>query len=368
MKYPFFYKLVIVPAVTFLVFAIFSAMYLWQISEQHKMGHKLNASKLASAQAHAIQKHLYHALGATYTLSTIIKEYGEVKNFDILADHIISIHKGISSLQMAPQGVVRHIYPLEGNEKAIGHNLLTDPARKDDVVKAIETEALTIAGPFNLIQGGTGVIGRLPVFLTGKDGKKTFWGFTIALIHLQNLLEETGIQNIIDSGFQYKLSRINSTSGKSVVFHQEGNSFSSPPVEFLFDVPNAKWTLALFPKNGWATIPYIYISIFTAILLCLTFSLFTWKIMRNKVELRIKSSNLEQSNRQLQQTLAEIKTLKGILPICSYCKSVRDDSGCWNRLEAYVKKHSDADFSHGICPTCMEKHYPEYNFLNEKKA
>lgn len=54
-----------------------------------------------------------------------------------------------------------------------------------------------------------------------------------------------------------------------------------------------------------------------------------------------------------------IETLRGIVPICSYCKQIRDDKGYWNRVEEYVAKHTEAKFSHSICPSCMEKHYPE---------
>jgi response regulator RpfG family c-di-GMP phosphodiesterase len=64
---------------------------------------------------------------------------------------------------------------------------------------------------------------------------------------------------------------------------------------------------------------------------------------------------------ELHQAMDHIKTLQGILPICSFCKKIRDDEGYWDRVEVYVEKHSDAEFSHGICPECMKIHYPEYN-------
>ncbi len=62
---------------------------------------------------------------------------------------------------------------------------------------------------------------------------------------------------------------------------------------------------------------------------------------------------------KLESALAEVKTLRGILPICSFCKKIRDDDGYWSQVEVYVKDHSDADFTHGICPACMKEHYPE---------
>jgi len=54
-----------------------------------------------------------------------------------------------------------------------------------------------------------------------------------------------------------------------------------------------------------------------------------------------------------------IETLRGIVPICSFCKQIRDDKGYWNQVEAYVAQYTDATFSHGVCPECKEKHYPE---------
>lgn len=64
---------------------------------------------------------------------------------------------------------------------------------------------------------------------------------------------------------------------------------------------------------------------------------------------------------KLETALAEIKTLRGIIPICAYCKKIRDDQGYWNQLETYIKQHSEAVFSHGICPQCLEVVCPGAN-------
>lgn len=61
---------------------------------------------------------------------------------------------------------------------------------------------------------------------------------------------------------------------------------------------------------------------------------------------------------ELRTALEHIKTLQGIIPICSYCKKIRDDRGYWNQVEAYLSRHSDAQFSHGFCPECIGKHFP----------
>ena len=62
----------------------------------------------------------------------------------------------------------------------------------------------------------------------------------------------------------------------------------------------------------------------------------------------------------LRDALEQIKTLKGLIPICASCKNIRDDQGYWHKVEAYIRQHSAVEFSHGICPTCMKKLYPEF--------
>ncbi|WP_028580330.1 hypothetical protein [Desulfogranum japonicum] len=70
---------------------------------------------------------------------------------------------------------------------------------------------------------------------------------------------------------------------------------------------------------------------------------------------------LKQTIDTLQQALREVTVLRGIFPICSFCKKIRDDEGYWNQVEVYIQNHSDANFSHSICPDCITKHYPEFS-------
>ena len=83
--------------------------------------------------------------------------------------------------------------------------------------------------------------------------------------------------------------------------------------------------------------------------------------------LRIRNQELEKLNaelsartKELEEALANVKTLKGLVPICAYCKKIRDDKGFWDRVESYMEKHSELSFSHGICPECVKHHFPEY--------
>ncbi|GAB6908684.1 hypothetical protein JCM12296A_45240 [Desulfosarcina cetonica] len=72
-------------------------------------------------------------------------------------------------------------------------------------------------------------------------------------------------------------------------------------------------------------------------------------------------SRLSEKVNALQRALDHVKTLQGIIPICSFCKKIRNDKGYWDQVEEYIGNHSQAEFSHGICPECMRTHYPEYD-------
>lgn len=96
-----------------------------------------------------------------------------------------------------------------------------------------------------------------------------------------------------------------------------------------------------------------------------------WKSQQDKILSIFKSivethltlvysiEQLEDRNHQLQQALNEVKTLKGLLPICASCKKIRDDTGYWKQIESYIKDHSEAEFTHGICPECADVVYKE---------
>ncbi len=88
--------------------------------------------------------------------------------------------------------------------------------------------------------------------------------------------------------------------------------------------------------------------------------------VRVKVGERVAAlqSALVEEVHSLQEALAHVKTLQGILPICMHCHKIRNDRQSWERLEKYITEHSDAQFSHGLCPECLKKHYPDFKKTN----
>ena len=80
--------------------------------------------------------------------------------------------------------------------------------------------------------------------------------------------------------------------------------------------------------------------------------------MANNISIAYKKKR--EITEKLEDSLQEIKVLRGILPICASCKKVRDDHGYWSQIENYIREHSEAEFSHSICPDCVKKLYPEF--------
>ena len=88
---------------------------------------------------------------------------------------------------------------------------------------------------------------------------------------------------------------------------------------------------------------------------------------RLKRQVSERTIELEKTNKKLEKALSEIKTLQGIIPICSKCKNIRNDQGFWQQVESYISLHSQASFSHAICPKCEKEYYADLESSFKKK-
>lgn len=239
---------------TFLLAYVLAASITAHVHETHAESRRLAVKMLAQGYAQRIQERLQTALVSTYVLASVVKQSGgQLHNFPDVAAELITLFPSVSALQLAPDGVIQESYPLEGNEAAIGHDLLADRKRNREAAAAITTQQLTLAGPFNLIQGGVGAVGRLPVFISNERNESHFWGFANALIRIPNLLDAAGLGGLAKAGYRYELWRLNPDTEQRQVFASSGEQPLVAPVEYVITVFGGRWILSLAPEEGWTT-------------------------------------------------------------------------------------------------------------------
>ncbi|MBX3714753.1 MAG: EAL domain-containing protein [Burkholderiales bacterium] len=231
-----------------------SALVAWRLDLHQAEENRARTLDMAGDHAHALQAGIEHNLSATFALAAMIRQgNGALRDFESLAAEMLPYYPGASALQLAPGGVVTQVHPLRGNEQAIGHDLLRDPARTREAFAARDSGELTLAGPFRLAQGGLGAAGRLPVFLPDATGKLAFWGFAIVLMRFPDALAPARLDHLADLGYRYELWRRNPESGEREVLAVSAAGPPSDPVERTLEVPNATWTLAVAPLGGWSS-------------------------------------------------------------------------------------------------------------------
>lgn len=172
----------------------------------------------------------------------------------------------IRSLQLAPDGVVQYLWPEVSNSPALGHDLLGDPNRRIVAQKAIDSRSLWIAGPLELIQGGTALIARLPVFLPapGTDNASTsekFWGFATVLIDLDSLLQGSDFHGLSE-GFEVAIRGRNGLGEDGEAFVGSEELFNGIYQSATVSMPAGSWeigiavsrapSLAMVPPDKWA--------------------------------------------------------------------------------------------------------------------
>lgn len=150
----------------------------------------------------------------TLTLALTVDKQGNPQNFEQIAAEIYRGNPYLQGVQLAPNGVIKYMYPLKGNERAIGLNVLkTGIQNQLAAKKAVAKRRIYFQGPVNLVQGGQGVVGRLPIFINQK-----LWGFSAVVIKLNELLKAAGIDNSKYPYYRFQFSKIDPLDGKEEFF------------------------------------------------------------------------------------------------------------------------------------------------------
>ncbi|MBI5007059.1 MAG: PAS domain S-box protein [Nitrosomonadales bacterium] len=156
----------------------------------------------------------------------------------------------LRNIGAAPDMVIRLMYPMAGNEKAIGLDFRKTPSQFETADQARRTGQLVLAGPLQLAQGGVGIIARIPVFVEDARGGRRFWGLISAVIDAERLYLGSGLQ---DEGLplEIALRGKDGKGGRGEVFFGRPELFSADPVVMEVALPSGSWEMAAVPHGGW---------------------------------------------------------------------------------------------------------------------
>lgn len=190
-----------------------------------------------------VNRSLKDSYSVALSMAFLINEEGEIQNFEEEAPLLLNQYPGVDVIQLVPNGVIKKVYPYEGNEAVIDYDILNDPKTRAEALKAIITKKMYFAGPFELKQGGTAVVGRLPVFKKGK-----FWGFSAVIITLENLLEQAQLERLAGDKYYFQFSKIDQRTQQERFFLkndiEEENQISETIV-----LPDGDWKFYIALQN-----------------------------------------------------------------------------------------------------------------------
>ena len=242
----------------------------------------------------------------------------------------------LTAIELAKDGIVSQVYPMEGNEKALGLNMLTDSERKGSATLAKDSGEYTIAGPFELVQGGTGALLFDPIYLE-KSGKKEFWGFSLLVINWDLFIDGLKLDTLEDASYQYQIWKKDPTTGEKIIIAQGASAMLDDALEVSCEVPNDTWYFEIQPKEGWYSDSQLALNALLAAGIALLCTIVFWQWRQRRIreavyteEIRKKADEARAANAAKTNFLArmshDIRTpLNGIIGLLKIDEQHPDD-------------------------------------------
>ena len=201
-----------------LVCLLGSYLFLFRLEHVRVLQEREKARYVVDSYATKIQYVVANAFSSAYLVEALLRQgEGRISEFYSYAEELVKMHPSTININLAPRGVVTKVYPFERNKKAIGHDLFANPERSREALLARDSGKATIAGPFDLIQGGYAMAVRLPVFMGEPEGDITaqekFWGLICVTFAFPDVLDPVKLEYLDKQNYVYQLSRIHPDTG-----------------------------------------------------------------------------------------------------------------------------------------------------------
>ena len=285
---------------TTLVFIfIFLAVWcvIWIINQSQERREKLKATYTAESTVSRVESQLSKYLAESDLMKRIVEKEYDIDNeqFDRLAELMQEDEDVIEARELAEDGVVSRIYPMEGNEVAMGLDMLQNPARKKEARLARLSGEYTIAGPYELVQGGTGALLFDPAYITDQNGEEKFWGFSILVMNWDNFIQEVELEKLEEAGYDYQIWKKDLYTGEKIVIDESENSNLNNSLEVACSVPNDTWYFEIVPENGWITVSQKVFGVIISIALAVMASGGYWQYKMRRYKDILHEEELEKA-------------------------------------------------------------------------
>ena len=261
---------------------------------------KLKASYTAEAAVRRIESQLSKYLVKSDLLKNMIESGEELDDahFARWANYLLDDQGVLKAIELAPGGVVEQIYPMKDNKEAMGLDMLKNPKRKLEATRARDSGEYTIAGPYELTQGGIGALLFDPIYTKDENGKDVFWGFSILVLDWDKFINEVELDTLEETSYHYQIWKKNMVTGEHISIAQGKDSLDSDALEVECDVPNDTWYVDIAPKNGWISRFQIWADIVIGMMIAILLTAFYWQIAIRRYREVIYTQKIIKSERE----------------------------------------------------------------------
>lgn len=252
---------------------------------------RIKMERIILHQSNKLSSVLSKLLYKTQALSALVVQHnGQIDNFDKVAA-ILMDDPAIMNVIAAKDGVVSHVYPLKGNEAVLGLDYFSEGAGNKEALLARDKGAMVMGGPFSMVQGGSAIVGRLPVYLKVTDEKQRLWGIVSVTLRFPQALDGAELNKLAEMGLAYELWRVSPETGESQRIAGADYDYnpSAPYVEMPLRILNAEWFFRLSPIRLW----YEYVETWVCIGLGVLLSLLMAFLVQQNSDLNGMKQQLE---------------------------------------------------------------------------
>lgn len=300
--------------IIFVLCLLLSAIVVWNVEQNQRHNDRADVADIAQNHAFLLRDSLHQVLTLNYSMAALVRVgQGDTKAFDAAARELLPYFDSVSHISLSPNGIITQVYPLAGNENSIGFNQFEDPLQRNEVLRARDSGEMTMTGLVELVQGGKGVVARLPITLE-EEGDTRFWGLSSVTIRIDHLLDSANIQQLESQKMAYKLWRINPMDNAQEIIAIHASQWLEDTVDKTVDVPNGVWILSVAPEGGWINEWRLATGVFLALLISGLLgyqSYLVMKLQRNKINLQ---SAIADQTREVMEARAQLQATLDAIP------------------------------------------------------